>query len=107
MAQLRHEYAQFRSLNTEILVVAPNRPASLARYMRANPTPFLLLSDPGAGVAARYGIEALHIPFFTMFIGALFVVDRGGRVRYANYEAPLVARPDESAALGVLTGMAE
>jgi peroxiredoxin len=106
VAQLRHEYPQIQATNTEVLVLAPNKPASLAKYVAAHPTPFPLLSDAGADVAERYGIEALHLPFLPLFVGALFVVDRGGRVRYADYAVPLVARPDERAALAVLAGLA-
>jgi peroxiredoxin len=106
VAQLRHEYEQFRATNTEVLVMAPNKPASLAKYIRANPTPFPILSDPGARVAEMYGIETIHAPFLTFFIGSMFVVDQGGRIQFADYNVPLVARPDEGRALAVLAGMA-
>ena len=106
MAQLRHEYEQFRATNTEVLVMAPNRPASIARYLNAHPTPFPVLSDPGARVAELYGIEAIHAPFMTVFIGAMFVVDQAGRIRFADYNVPLVSRPDESRALAVSAALA-
>ena len=106
MAQLRQEYEQFRAANTEVLVMAPNRPASLARYVNAHPTPFPILSDQGATVAASFGIEAIHAPFMTVFIGAMFVVDRAQRIRYADYSVPLVSRPDDSKPLAALAGIA-
>jgi peroxiredoxin len=106
VAQLRHEYDRFQATNTEVLVMAPNRPASIAKYLSANPTPFPILSDPGASVAELYGIEALHAPFLTFFIGAIFVVDRSARIRFADYNVPLVSHPDESKVLAVLAGMA-
>jgi peroxiredoxin len=106
VAQLRHEYEQFRAANTEVLVMAPNRPRSIAKYLNAHPTPFPILSDPGAHVAELYGIEAIHAPFLTMFVGAMFVVDQAGRIRYADYNVPLVSRPDDSKPLAVLTGIA-
>jgi peroxiredoxin len=105
VAQLRHEYEQFRATNTEVLVMAPNRPASIAKYLNAHPTPFPILSDPGAQIAELYGIEAIHAPFMTMFIGAMFAVDRSGRIRFADYSVPLVSRPDESRALAVLSAL--
>jgi thioredoxin-dependent peroxiredoxin len=106
VAQLRHEYPEFKAENTEILVMAPNRPASIAKYVNAHPTPFPILSDPGARVAELYGIEIIHAPFMTVFIGAMFVVDQDGRVRYADYSVPLISRPDDSKPLAVLTGIA-
>ncbi len=101
MAQLRHEYEQFRATNTEVLVMAPNKPASLARYLNAHPTPFPILSDPARASPSRYGIEAIHAPFLTFFVGAMFVVDRAGRIRFADYSVPLVSRPDDNQALAV------
>lgn len=106
MAQLCQEYDQFRAANTEILVIAPNRPASLARYVNAHPTPFSILSDPSAYVAGSYGIEVVHKAFLTLFVGASFVVDQAGRICYADYSMPLVGSVDESPALAVLAGMA-
>ncbi len=106
MTQLRHEYEQFQATNTEVLVMAPNRPASIARYLNAHPTPFPILSDASARVAESYGIEAIHAPFMTVFIGAMFVVDQAGRIRYADYAVPLVSRPDDSKPLAALAGIA-
>lgn len=106
MAQLRHEYEQFRATNTEVLVMAPNRPPSIAKYLAANPTPFPILSDPGAQIAGLYGIEAIHAPFLTVFIGAMFVVDRAGTIRYADYNVPLVRRPDDNPALAAAAALA-
>lgn len=106
MAQLRQEYEQFAATNTEILVMAPNKPASLARYIGANPTPFPILSDPDARTAEMYGIETIHAPFLTFFIGSMFVVDRGGIVRFVDYNVPLVRRPDDHGAMAVLQAMA-
>lgn len=106
VAQLCHEYEQFRATNTEVLVMAPNRPASIARYLNAHPTPFPILSDLGARVAELYGIEAIHAPFLTVFVGAMFVVDQAGRIRYVDYSVPLISRPDDNKPLAVLVGMA-
>ncbi len=106
VAQLRHEYEQFRATNTEVLVMAPNKPASIARYLNAHPTPFPILSDPGARVAELYGIEAIRAPFLTVFIGAMFVVDRARCIRYADYNVPLVRRPDDNPALAVSATLA-
>ena len=85
--------------------MAPNRPASIAKYLNAHPTPFPVLSDPGAHVAESYGIEAVHAPFLTMFVGAMFVVDQARRIRYADYSVPLMSRPDDTKPLAVLMGI--
>lgn len=106
MAQLRQEYEQFQGTNTEILVMAPNKPASLARYIHANPTPFPILSDPDARTAERYGVETIHAPFLTFFVGSMFVVDRACVIRFVDYNVPLVRRPDDNRALATLMAMA-
>mgnify|MGYP003386323247 CR=1 FL=1 len=86
--------------------MAPNKPASLAKYVAAHPTPFPVLSDPGARVAEMYGIEAIHAPFLTFFIGSMFVVNQARRILFADYNVPLVRRPDDNGALAVLQTMA-
>lgn len=103
MAQLRHEYEQFQAANTEVLVMAPNQPASIARYLNAYPTPFPILSDPGAEIAQMYGVETVHARFL-VFVAAMFVVDQARRIRYVDYDVAII-NPDDSKPLAVVTGI--
>ena len=57
MAQLRHDYEQFRALDTEVVVIVPNGSRMIERYVRANAIPYPILSDRGSVVAGQYGIN--------------------------------------------------
>ncbi len=103
MAQLRRDYAKFQALNTEILVMVPNGPRMIARYIERHPTPYPILSDKGSAVAGQY----LQVKrFFALGTPCVFLVDRGGRIRYAHYASSLTAEPDNREPLAVLAAMA-
>lgn len=50
MAQLRHDYDKFTALNTEIFVMVPNGLFMIKRYLKHNPTPYLILADKGSHI---------------------------------------------------------
>ena len=103
MAQLRHDHAKFQALNTEILVMVPNGPRMIARHVERHPTPYPILSDKGSAVAGQY----LQVKrFFALGTPSVFLVDRGGRIRYAHYASSLIAEPDNREPLAVLEAMA-
>ncbi|MBN2256376.1 MAG: redoxin domain-containing protein [Anaerolineaceae bacterium] len=103
MAQLRQDYSKFKDLNTEILVMVPNGPRMIERYLKSNPTPYPILTDKGAKVAGQY----LQIKqFFSLGTPSVFLVDKAGKIRYVFYGKLMIDEPDNREALGVLTGMA-
>jgi len=102
MAQLRHDYEQFQKLNAEILVVVPNGPRMIERYVRQNHPPYAILSDKGSGVAGSY----LQVKqFFSLGTPTVFVVDQAGRLRYAYYATSLLEEPDNQEPLSILEKM--
>jgi len=44
--------------------------------------------------------------FFALGTPSVFLVDRGGRIRYAHYASSLIAEPDNREPLAVLEAMA-
>jgi len=54
MAQLRHDFEKFSALNAKILVMVPNGPFMIKRYIKKNSTPFTILTDKGSKVAQTY-----------------------------------------------------
>jgi peroxiredoxin len=105
MAQLRHDYHKFQNLNTEVLVLVPNGPKTIGKYVSANGTPYPVLSDKGSTVTGQYGIQTARIPLVTLFAPSVFVIDRTGHIRYANYSNSYVQEPDNNEPLAVLSRM--
>ena len=62
MAQLRHDYQEFKALNTEVLVIVPNGLRTIAKYIENNPTPYAILSDKGTKVAEKFNTTPKSIP---------------------------------------------
>jgi peroxiredoxin len=106
MAQLRHDYPQFQALNCAVLVVVPNGPRSIARYVEQHRTPYPILSDKGARVAAQYGIDTRHLLRMSIFTPTVLLVDQAGVIRYSNYQSSYIQEPDNRQPLGVLAGLA-
>lgn len=108
MAQLRHDYAAFQALNAEVLVVVPNGPWSIGKYIQATDTPYPILSDKGSRVAAQYGIATRRIPLanFAAFKPSMFLVDPAGCILYASYLTSYVKEPDNQEPLAVLARLA-
>jgi peroxiredoxin len=99
MAQLRHDYYKFQQLNAEILVMVPNGPTMIKRYLKSNPTPYPILSDKGSQVATQYFQVKQFIKLGTP---SVFVVDTSGKIAYAYYAGSVLEEPRNDAPLAVL-----
>jgi peroxiredoxin len=107
MAQLRHDYPAFRELNAEVLVIVPNGPAMIGRYVKSHAPSYPILSDKGAAVAESYGIGArkARIIDLATFKPGIFLVNQAGRLVYTNYLASYIHEPDNREPLAVLAAL--
>lgn len=94
-------------MNTEVLVIVPNGPKMIERYVSSNNTPHPILSDKGAKVAEQYGIKTRGLPIiqFRSFKPSVFLVDHTGTIIYVNYVGSYIEEPDNAEALAVLEGL--
>lgn len=102
MAQLRRDHPKFKAMHTEIMVIVPNGSKMIERHVNRNATPYLILSDKGAKVAEQYGVEIRKAVLLTAFAPGVFLMDKSGRICYANYETSYVKEPDNNEPLAVL-----
>jgi len=102
MAQLRHDYERFQALNSEVLVIVPNGPKMIERYLRKNSTPYPILSDKGSKVAEHYFQVK---KFFSLGTPTVFLVNQAGQICYAHYASSLIEEPDNQEPLTVLAQM--
>jgi len=102
MAQLRHDYEKFSSLNTEVLVMVPNGPFMIRNYVKLTGNPYPVLSDKGSRVAGQY-FQVKH--FVKLGTPTVFLVDKQGTIRYAHYASSLLEEPGNEETLAVLAGM--
>jgi peroxiredoxin len=99
MAQLRRDYDKFQALNTEIIVMVPNGPFMIKRYLKQNPTPHLILTDKGLKVARQY-FQVKQ--FFAIGTPTVFVVDQNLKILYAYYAKSALEEPANDEPLAVL-----
>jgi peroxiredoxin len=107
MAQLRHDYPQFKALNAEVLVMLPNGPKLIEWYVKEHHNPYPILSDKGARAAGQYSIDTKRIvglSALTIFTPSVFLVDQTGTIRYTNYSTSYISEPDNREPLSVLAG---
>ena len=104
MTQLRHDYAKIQALKGEVLVMVPNGPKMIARYLNSHDIPYPILADKGSKVAGQY-FQTKH--FFSFGTPTVFVVDKTGVIRYAYYASSLIEEPGTKEPLTVLAQLAQ
>lgn len=100
MAQLRQDYAQFVTRQTEIVVVGPENAQAFAAYWQKHTLPFIGLPDPTASVLKLYGQEVNLFKLGRM--PAQVIVDRQGIARYAHYGHSMRDIPPNTKLLEIL-----
>ncbi len=99
MVQLRHDYDKFQALNCEVLVMVPNGPKMIERYIQSNEIPYPILTDKGTKTGEMY-FQVKH--FFKFGVPSVFLVDRAGKIVYVHYARTLISEPDNREPLAVL-----
>jgi peroxiredoxin len=81
LAQLSQDYAAFKEMNAEVVVITSDPVPKVREYLQTRRIPFPLLSDPGRAVADQYGarVNGEEIPR-----PSVFVLDRKGVIRFLH-----------------------
>jgi peroxiredoxin Q/BCP len=103
MAQLRHDYDQFVSRDTAVLVLGPEKPEKFAAYFQEHDLPFTGLPDPGASVLKLYGQEVSLFKLGRM--PAQVLVDKQGVARWAHYGHSMKDIPANEEVLALIDGL--
>ena len=83
MAQLRQDYEKFAGLDTEIIVVGPEKAEAFRDYWAKEDLPFTGLPDPEHRVLKLYGQE---VKLFKLGrLPAQMLIDKSGKVRFVHY----------------------
>lgn len=83
MAQLRQDYDEFVTQETEVVVVGPEGADAFSMYWKQNKLPFIGLPDPTHTVLKRYGQEVNLFKFGRQ--PAQVTIDMNGQVRFVHY----------------------
>ena len=83
MAQLRQDYQQFVKLDTEIIVVGPEKAEAFREYWERENLPFIGLPDPEHVVLKLYGQQIKLFKLGRM--PAQLLINKSGNVRFVHY----------------------
>ena len=100
MAQLRHDYEQFVSLDTEILVAGPEKAEAFREYWVKENLPFIGLPDPEHRVLKLYGQE---VKLFKLGrLPAQMLIDKSKKVRFVHYGHSMADIPPNEEILNLI-----
>lgn len=100
MAQLRQDFNEFISRQTQILVVGPEDAAAFDLYWQQHKLPFIGLPDPKASVLKLYGQEVNLFKLGRM--PAQVIVDRAGVARFVHYGHSMSDIPENQELFDIL-----
>lgn len=102
MMQLRQDYEAFKANNSEVLVMVPNGPRMIERYIQKDQTPYPILMDKGLKVAAQYfQVKKL----FLIGTPSVFLVNQHGKIGYVYYAKSPIEEPDNQEPLSILRNL--
>lgn len=101
MAQLRLDYQRFVALDTEILVVGPEKAEAFREYWEKEHLPFIGLPDPEHRVLKKYGQEIKIFKLGRM--PAQVLINKSGIVRYVHYGHSMSDIPSNEELIGLIT----
>ena len=80
---MRQDYQQFKTVDTEIVVIGPEGAEEFRKYWQENDLPFIGLPDPEHKVLKLYGQE---VKLFKLGrLPAQMLIDKAGMLRYVHY----------------------
>jgi peroxiredoxin len=83
MAQLRHDYQRFVTLDTEIVAIGPEDAEAFRNFWKKEGLPFIGLPDPDHKILKLYGQEVTLLKLGRM--PAQMLIDTSGMLRYVHY----------------------
>ncbi len=100
---MRRDYEAFRRRDAEILAIAADALDHARAFFQRHPLPFPLLVDKAHAVFDRYDVQSRLLSLGQR--PGLFVVDKGGIVRYAHIGTQQWQIPANREVLAVLDAL--
>jgi len=100
MAQLRRDYQRFVDVETDILVIGPEKAQAFIRYWQKEKLPFTGLPDPSHTVLKLYGQQ---VKLFKLGrLPAQMLIDKDGILRFVHYGHSMADIPSTEELLTLL-----
>lgn len=103
MAQLRQDYQQFVSRNTEIIAIGPEGAEVFKEWWDKNQMPFTGIADPKHVIADMYGQQVKLVKLGRM--PASILIDKSGQIRYTHFGESMADIPKTQEILLLIDNM--
>jgi len=100
MAQLRHDYQQFVSRNTEIIAIGPEKADAFKKWWDEHQMQFTGIADPKHIIADTYGQQVKLVKLGRM--PASLLIDKSGQIRYAHFGESMSDIPENQEVLAII-----
>ena len=97
---MKNDYSLFTSRSTGIIVIAPHDTEKVKKYWEKEALPYIGIPDPDGVLGRLYGQQVKWMKLGRM--PALFVVDKTGKISFAQYGNSMSDIPPNSVLLEVL-----
>ena len=102
---MRDDYDEFVATGASVLAIAPENGEAIARFIKAHPVPFSIVSD-----ADHVAFDAYDVASRALSLGqrpAVFVIGRDGIVRFDSVGTQQWQIPSNQRVLDVLAALRE
>jgi peroxiredoxin len=82
MAQLRQDYPQYVSRNTEIIAIGPETEKAFTDWWHEHKMPFIGIADPEHNIANLYGQQVKLLKLGRL--PSSLVIDKNGAIRFKH-----------------------
>lgn len=103
MAQLRQDYQQFVSRNTEIIAIGPEGAKEFTQWWHEHQMPFTGIADSEHIIAKMYGQQVKLIKLGRM--PASLLIDKMGQIRYTHFGESMADIPESQQILSLIDDM--
>ncbi len=100
MAQLRQDYPEYVTRDTEIVAIGPETTGAFADWWHENQMPFVGIADPDHLIAGMYGQQVKLLKLGRM--PASMLVDRQGAIRFKHYGESMADIPESRNMLALI-----
>ena len=100
---MQEDLSLFTDKKAQITVIAPHNAEMVREYWEKEMLGYTGIPDPGGKVGKLYGQEWNLFKLGRM--PALFIIDRNGKIAFAQYAKSMTDIPSDTELLGVIAGL--
>ncbi len=86
MCGYRDTFAEFESLETEVIAVSNDNQEKAGEFKQKHGLPFLVVGDPDHAIIDAYGVPLMNMVGMELAKRSVVLIDKKGKVRHIDWE---------------------